>query len=269
MIETVKLGEVFSTGWRLMKSHFVETLGIIILFSILSIALDLMSNIAYVGFIFSIIYTIVSVIYSMGLTAMTVKAVDGEAPYWGVFKETLPRIWQYLLAKIILSVITMVSFIVIFTLALTVSGNSVTLIMDMVNELSYLQAYHPEDADAVLQLMDELFSVLWLPLLLAYIPALYISLRFYFTAFLIIDRNMQAADALRISWKSTAYIQGKMLLFLALLFALNLAGVLCFFVGIFVTMIITVYAQAALYRQIFQAGIQDPLIVENAEMVVD
>ena len=45
-------------------------------------------------------------------------------------------------------------------------------------------------------------------------------------------------------------------------------GLLCFLVGSIFSMIITMYAQAALYRQAFSAGIQDPLLVEDTNVVV-
>ena len=45
-------------------------------------------------------------------------------------------------------------------------------------------------------------------------------------------------------------------------------GLLCFFVGAIFSTIIVMYAQAALYRQAFSAGIQDPLLVEDTNVVV-
>ena len=47
-----------------------------------------------------------------------------------------------------------------------------------------------------------------------------------------------------------------------------IVGLVCFFVGLFFSTIIVMYAQAALYRQAFSAGIQDPLLVEDTNVVV-
>lgn len=270
MIETVKLGEIFSTGWRLMKSHFVETLGLLVFFTVLSIGIEFLSGIEYIGFVFSFISLAFALVFEMGLVATTVNAVDGKEPYWGVFKAVLPRIWQYLVADVLIATFVLISFFVVFVLAVSVSGVSFEFIGASFDEIVYLQEFHPDDADAISLVWSDLFSSLVLPLILAYIPALYLALRLFFTPYLIIDRNMSAMDAVKLSWKASAGIQGKMLIFFILLYAINIVGILCLLFGVFLTMIITFYAQAALYRQVFPAGIQDPLIVENsADVVVD
>lgn len=270
MNETVKLGAVFGAGWRLMKSHFFVTLGIMILFVILSVVLEILSTIGLIGMVFALLSLVVGLVFSAGLTGMTINAVDGEEPYWAIFKEVLPRVWQYFLGNLLVSVMALVSMVVVLVLALSVGNNSFAQLEGLFDYYTYLQEFHPDDVDAISSVTDEIMSILWLPLLLAYLPVFYLSLRFFFAPYLIIDRNMQAVEAVKLSWKSTAYVQGKVLLFLILSFLLNFLGVLCFFVGIFVTMIITLYAQAALYRQIFPAGMQEPLVVEkSAEMVVD
>lgn len=263
----IRLGTAFGDGWKLTKSNFFVTLGIILLFALLSVVLELMVDIPYVGGVVEVISMLVSIWFAMGMVLMTVKVVDGDEPYWGVFKEVLPRGLHFFLLTILLSIITIVSALVIFFVALQVQG--VSNFESQVEYLEYLIEYHATEVDLILDAVSDVVSVILLPALLASLPIIYISMRLYFAQYLVIDRNMGAMEAIRTSWKATANMQGKMFLFYILTNLINLLGVMCLFVGVFVTMIVVIYAQAALYRQVFPAGIQDPLLVNDASVVVD
>ena len=111
-------------------------------------------------------------------------------------------------------------------------------------------------------------SDLGLCILLALIPVVYMGIRFIFSPYIFVDRKVGAVEAMNMSWSASAPLQGKILLFILLSVLVVFIGCLCFFVGMFVSMITLMYAQAALYRQAFPAGMQEPLIVEDANVVV-
>lgn len=267
MNKTVKLGAVYGAGWRLMKSHFFVTLAIIVGFFILSTAINHISSIEYVGPLFELLSLLISLVFSVGLIAMIVKAVDGKAPHLGVFKEAFPRVWQFFLNSLLVGVMSLVSMAVVLVLALSVGNNSFAQLEGLVEYYTYLQEFHPDDVNTISSVTDEIMSILWLPLLLAYLPVFYLSLRFFFVSYLVIDRKMKAVQAIKQSWKGTAPVQGKLFLFYISILIINLLGVACLLVGVFVTMIFTIYAQAALYRQIFPAITQEPLVAEESTEV--
>ena len=90
----------------------------------------------------------------------------------------------------------------------------------------------------------------------------------FFAPYLLVDRNMGFVEAMKTSWKASEPIQGKILAFLLLSILIVIVGLLCVVVGVFVSAVILIYAQAHFYRQAFPAGLQDPLLVEDTNVVV-
>ena len=237
--------DAVSTGWQLTKKYFIITLGLVLAYVILSVLLGLGGN-SFIGLLMQLVAFVVSIIFSMGMIRIGLNAVDGQEPYFAAFKEVLPRFGSYFLLAVIMSVIMLIPFIVIVLILFAVSGIG----MDVLTS---------PDPTAFL-------SVLWIVLIGA-IPVVYMSIRFFFAQYLLIDKNMGAIDALKTSWKATAPYQGQIFLFYILSLLLNILGFICLFVGVFVSVMIMFYAESALYRQAFPGGEQDALVVEESTMI--
>lgn len=240
-----------STGWQLTKKYFIVSLGLILAFTILSALLSWDYN-SFISAVLQLVNAIVSIIFSMGMILITLNAVDGEEPYFAAFKETLPRFGSFLLMTIILAIAVSVPILLFILIMFTVAGSSI-------------DAFPSSEAD-LFAIVDALASYWWIALLGA-IPAVYLSIRFTFAQYLLIDKKMGAIEAIKTSWKATAPLQGQIFLFLILILLVLVLGFICFFVGIFVASIVAFYAQAALYRQVFPGGEQDALIVDEPTMV--
>ncbi len=82
------------------------------------------------------------------------------------------------------------------------------------------------------------------------IPGIYFAIRFQFVSYLIVDKGLLPLDALKKSSEMTKGIKIDLLLLLVVFFAINLLGVLLFFVGLLVTVPITMVALGYVYRKI-------------------
>ena len=235
------------TGWRCTKEHFIVSLGLVLAFTIVSTLLSLIPPGGVVGSIAQLLNVFVSLIWSLGLVRLTLDVVDGEEPRFGVFKEVLPRLLHFVVLMIIMSL-----SILLPACAIVGIGSASCSV-----SLTTLAAFDPMALSTM---------TLWLAL--ACVPAIYISLRLFFAPYLLIDRGVGPIEALKMSWKASYPLQGRIFLFFLLALLIMTIGLLCFLVGSIFTMIITMYAQAALYRQAFSAGIQDPLLVEDANVAV-
>ncbi len=233
--------DALSTGMVLTKEHFIVSLGLLLAFMVLSGILSLINGSIWLNLLSLILMLFVEFVWSLGMIRITVNAVDGEDPHSSAFKEILPKFGSYLFIYVILTALHSVPFI----LTLLVW----TLIVDM-----------------PLGMLD-VSSLSSLPALWIFVPcivwSLYLSIRLTFVFYLLVDRGLGAVESLKQSWKATEHIQGKILLFMLLSIGLTLMGLICFIVGVLLSALVLLYAQAALYRQVFSAGIQEPLVVED------
>lgn len=86
--------------------------------------------------------------------------------------------------------------------------------------------------------------------ILLIIPGIIWSVQFGFFGYLIISHDMGISASLKKSSEITKDIKGKLLIFYLLLFVINLAGMLCLIVGLFVSIPTTIVAGAYVYRKL-------------------
>ena len=117
---------------------------------------------------------------------------------------------------------------------------------------------------------DAIFDLWWL-LLLAMLPAVYVSIRMFFAPYLVVDGNKGVMESIKMSWNASAPMQGKIFLFYVVSLLIGLLGLVCFFVGIFVSILVIMYAQAYVYRMAFPPATPELLLVDEVKMteVVD
>jgi len=88
--------------------------------------------------------------------------------------------------------------------------------------------------------------------LLFIIPGFIFGIKYKYIPFLIIDKGLTPIEALHKSAEITEGIKLNLFLFSVLLTALNLAGFLFFFIGIFITVPISWLAEAYVYKTILE-----------------
>lgn len=250
-MDRINVLSAFKTGWKLTKDHFIVTLGLLMAFIVVSMIFSFLPTTGVMGIVCQLLTLIVSFIWTLGISRLTIDVVDGDDPRFGVFGEMMPRLGAFTVMMIVMTILLYVPFLLIVLVGGLICGISVDV----------AAMTDPE------QIM-EIAGKMGIYFLLGLVSMFYFSIRLIFAAYIFVDRKVGAIAALKMSWVATAPIQGKIFLYFLLSLLVTIVGVLCLFVGVFVSMIVVMYAQAALYRQAFPAGIQEPLIVEDTNVVV-
>lgn len=234
-------------GWRLTKEHFIVSLGLVLAYMAISLLMGFFPTEGFMGTITMVLNFFIEAVWTLGLIRIAVDVVDGEEPRFGAFGEVMPRLGHYIVMMVILAVIVLIPASIILAIGAATCGIALTTLASF--DLSLL-------------------STMWIWILLSSVLAIYICLRMFFAPYLLVDRNMGVVEAMKTSWKASEPIQGKILAFLLLSILIVIVGFLCVVVGVFVSAVILIYAQAHFYRQAFPAGLQDPLLVEDTNVVV-
>lgn len=247
-MNTFSVPEAISTGWQLTKKYFIISLGLILAFGVVSWLLSFLGERGdAIGWIAQLVNLVISIAFSMGMIRITVDALGGEEPRFGVFKDVFSRFLPYFGVSILVSIFALVPFIIIFGIGVVIIGGSFIM----------------GDFDAI-------FDLWWL-LLLAMLPAVYVSIRMFFAPYLVVDGNKGVMESIKMSWNASAPMQGKIFLFYVVSLLIGLLGLVCFFVGIFVSILVIMYAQAYVYRMAFPPATPELLLVDEVKMteVVD
>ncbi len=86
--------------------------------------------------------------------------------------------------------------------------------------------------------------------LLFVIPGVYLAIKFGFYGYFIVDENLDPLDALKSSSQLTDRVKLELLFFFLSLIAVNILGLLCLGVGVFVSWPVTRLAVANAYREL-------------------
>jgi uncharacterized membrane protein len=82
-------------------------------------------------------------------------------------------------------------------------------------------------------------------------PGIYIAVRFKFFPYVLLENeNMEMLDIAKHSYELTEGIFVKLLTFFAIAVGLNILGLLCFGIGLLVTLPVTIFATAHLYKKL-------------------
>jgi len=105
-----------------------------------------------------------------------------------------------------------------------------------------------------------------LGLILLILPGIIWAIKFYFFDYLIIDKGLGPIDALEKSSEITRGIKFDLLSFGILIGIINLLGLLCLLVGLFVTIPITMVATAFVYRKLMPKTPQENYINHDQQL---
>lgn len=87
-------------------------------------------------------------------------------------------------------------------------------------------------------------------LILLIIPGIYLFVKFYLYPYYVIEKGLSPMDAFRAAGQDIYGSKWDMLLFAILAFLLNFLGLICFFIGMFVTVPIVLIATASIYLKL-------------------
>ena len=94
-------------------------------------------------------------------------------------------------------------------------------------------------------------------LLLLIAPGVYFMLRYQYAVYFIADRDCEILEAFNKSSAITDGIKWDLLVFLILLWLINVAGFLCFIVGLLVSIPVTMLAAANVYRKLSGSAVRE------------
>jgi uncharacterized membrane protein len=86
--------------------------------------------------------------------------------------------------------------------------------------------------------------------ILLIIPGIILSIRLYYTYYLIIDKNLGFVEAIKKSWAITRGNTWNLFFFGILIGLINILGALCLIVGLFVTVPLSLIALTFIYRKL-------------------
>jgi uncharacterized membrane protein len=90
-------------------------------------------------------------------------------------------------------------------------------------------------------------------LILFVIPGIYWGIRFYMFGWVIVDKDVGPFEAMRLSWEMTRGSCWNLFLFSLLLGGINILGMLALFIGLLITVPLSVIAIGYVYRRLEEA----------------
>lgn len=221
--------EVLGFGWRVMKSNFWFFVGVSIVLFLISSLGQVLGQVmkhysveipSFLVFALFPVMFIIETILGIGLIKITLSFCDGRKPRFSTLFDGWDCFLRYLGAGLLYSLIVGGIFVVC-ALPLILSS--------AVRSIPYFT--------------QVIFSIIFV---LVTILSIKFSLCFYF----VIDKGLGPVNALRASDRATRGAKWLLFVFGILCGLINILGVLCFIVGVFVTFPTIAVAAALVYRQL-------------------
>lgn len=193
--------EAIKFGFEIAKKNIVFFLGVAVIWAFVVIISSSIQNSLnankqfFVSFLFNLFMWVVNSIISMGIINITLEFVDKKKPKLQDIYYT-KKVFNYILASIIRSVIVIFGFI--------------------------------------------LFIV----------PGIIFSIKLQYSEYLIVDKKLDAVDSIKKSWEMTKGVKWNLFLLGILLGLINILGLLCVFVGLLITIPLSMVANAYVYRKL-------------------
>ncbi len=92
--------------------------------------------------------------------------------------------------------------------------------------------------------------VVWAGLILLIVPGIYWALKFQFYGYFVIDKGLEPIESMKRSSQITQDVKWKLLGFGIVLAIINMIGFICLFVGLLVTVPLTLLAYSSVYRKL-------------------
>lgn len=239
------LGGCVTRGWNLVTSHFSTLFVGSLLYFLINLAIGGLSNIPLIGFIFTLGNFVISgpliagVFYLFILTMRKQPAEISEI--FSGFKRGFVQMFLGTLVQGIVVGLCLLPFIII-------------LAVKLVPMLHGIDPQTMQNPDKQMELVKRMMPVLLgsLPwLFICVIPATYLGVCWKFTLPLIIDKQVDFATAMKLSWKMVNKHWWQVFGVIMLIALLNVAGALVCCVGLLFTVPVGFAALMYAYETIF------------------
>lgn len=183
------------------------------------------------------------------LSAVVFTMLASAAP--AVMMGVVTRITQpdEFIAQMFMSIGSMAHFIIysglflgVLKMSLALTDNQKTEFSEVFNNFSLLFNF------AVAQLIAGFIVVVGMFLLV--VPGIIFAIKLQFFPYFIVEQGCGPIEALQKSWELTKGTKWQIFLFDLVVYLMNLLGLICFGVGIFVTLVITIVAAAYVFRKL-------------------
>jgi uncharacterized membrane protein len=94
--------------------------------------------------------------------------------------------------------------------------------------------------------------IVWVGFFLMIIPGIYWALKFQFFGYFVVEHGRDPVEAMRMSSRITQTVKWKLFGFGLVLALINIVGAICLFVGLFVTIPVTLLAYSSVYRKLLE-----------------
>ena len=125
---------------------------------------------------------------------------------------------------------------------------------DDVTSVKLMDLWHPVGFWRYVGATIALMIIVGLGFVLLIVPGIILAVMLYFTTYLVVDKGMGPIDALKESARITKGNRWNLFLLMLLSIVIVLLGVICFFVGIFVAIPVTLLAIVIAYRKLESAA---------------
>jgi uncharacterized membrane protein len=109
--------------------------------------------------------------------------------------------------------------------------------------------------------------VVWAGMILLVIPGIYWAIKFQFYGYFVVDQKCDPIESMRRSSRLTQDVKWKLLAFGIVLAIINAIGALCLFVGLLVTIPVTLLAYSSVYRKLLDQteSVEAPVVASASE----
>lgn len=195
-MKSFSIKEGLTFGWNVTKNNFLFFAGVLLVLFVVQMLVQGISTREEFALIAGIIALAVSVVFKMGMIAISLKFADGGKAVLSDLYSNIKPFWRFLGAS------------VVFGLGTTIG------------------------------------------LILFIVPGIIFALACQYFGYLIVDRGLGIIESLKRSAEITKGVRWQLLGFAIILWLLNLAGMMLLFVGLFVTVPITMVTAAYVFRKL-------------------
>lgn len=236
------LGGCIARGWNLVKDHMSPLFVGALVYLLIECAVGGLSNIPFVGPVFSIANFICSGPLIGGLFYMFIRVNRGEPAEIGDlfsgFRRAFGQLFLGVLVPGLLIGLCAAPFVIVFVIKL----------IPVLGQLQHSgQTPGPEVVNAIKSALLTALPVM----LVCLVPVTYLSICWKFTLPLIIDKGLDFGAAMKLSWKKVNQHWWQVFGLIVLIGLLNLAGICACCVGLLFTIPVGFAALMSAYETIF------------------
>lgn len=233
----LKVGSIFKTAWKAVKSQIWVLVGVSIVYMIITYTISIWysslfsSGITAVGIFTYVLNVFISMLFTLGYTKNIFQALDSFEPQVSAYAAQVRNVLTYFGASILYTIIVFLGSSLLFFEGMYLASEmeSVTL----------AAAYFKQHI-CIMLIISFIFIL----------PSIYLSMRLQYYTALIIEEDAGVIESLKKSWKITKGHTGFLIRISFVNIGLILAGICLFLIGIFVAIPLTYGIYCESYRQL-------------------